>query len=141
MKSKIINVVLILLLSFGLASISLAQVGRQTGTISGTVSDEEGNFLPGATVTLTGTGIMGSLTYVTGERGRFRFPSLIPGECEVKVEMPGFKTTVRGGLRVQVGKTIDIQIILSVTTIEEQVTVVATVPMVDIETSKTQISR
>ncbi len=139
MKNKITNMVLILLLSFGLVSISFAQ-GRQTGAISGTVSDEEGNLLPGATVTLTGTGIMGSLTYVTGERGRFRFPSLIPGECEVKAEMPGFKTTVRGGLRIQVGKTIDIHIILSVTTIEEEVTVVATTPVVDIETSKVIVS-
>ncbi|MDH5386541.1 MAG: TonB-dependent receptor, partial [Candidatus Aminicenantes bacterium] len=140
MKNKITNVVLILLLSFGLASISFAQVGRQTGTIAGTVSDEEGSLLPGAIVTLTGTGVMGSLTYVTGEKGRFRFPSLIPGECEVKVEMPGFKTTIRGGLRVQVGKTIDVHITLSIATIEEQVTVVATVPVVDIETSKISVS-
>jgi hypothetical protein len=139
MKNKITNVVLILLLSFGLASISFAQ-GRQTGIISGTVSDEEGNSLPGATVTLTGTGIMGTMTYVTGERGRFRFPSLIPGDCELKVEIPGFKTTTRGNIRVQVGKTVEIDVILPVATVEEEVTVVAATPVVDIETSKVIVS-
>ena len=77
MKSKILNGALILLLTLGLTSIGFAQ-GSQTGSISGTVADEEGNVLPGATVSLTGTGIMGILTYVTGEMGRFRFPSLSP---------------------------------------------------------------
>ncbi|MBE0430039.1 MAG: TonB-dependent receptor [Thermoleophilia bacterium] len=138
MNKKIFKVSLTLLLAFGLTSAVFAQ-GRQTGSISGTVLDEEGTPLPGATVTLTGTGIMGSLTYVTGEHGKFRFPSLIPGECQVRVEMPGFKTTIRKGLRVQVGKTIDVDIILAITTIEEEVTVTAESPMVDIETSKISI--
>lgn len=138
MKNKILNVAMILLLSFGLASISFAQ-GRQTGSISGTVSDEEGNLLPRATVTLTGTGIMGSLTYLTAETGRFRFPSLIPGECELKVEIPGFKTAIRRGLRVEVGKATDVDIILTVTTIEEEVTVTAVSPVVDVETSKISV--
>jgi len=138
MNKKIFKVFLILLLAFGLTSAVFAQ-GRQTGSISGTVLDEEGTPLPGATVTLTGTGIMGSLTYVTGERGKFRFPSLIPGECKVRAEMPGFKTTIREGLRVQVGKTIDVDIILAITTIEEEVTVTAESPMVDIETSKISV--
>jgi hypothetical protein len=139
MKNKILNVAMILLLSLGLASTSFAQAGRQTGSISGTIADEEGNFLPGATVTLTGTGIMGSLTYLTSETGRFRFPSLIPGDCELKVEMPGFKTVIRPGLRVEVGKTTDVDIVLTITTIEEEVTVTAANPVVDVETSKVSI--
>ena len=138
MNKKIFKISLILLLAFGLTSASFAQ-GRQTGSISGTVSDEEGNLLPGATVTLTGTGVMGSLTYVTGETGRFRFPSLIPGECELKAEMAGFRTAIRKGLRVQVGKTTEVDIILTITTIEEQVTVTAESPVVDVETSKISV--
>jgi hypothetical protein len=138
MKSKILNGALILLLTLGLTSIGFTQ-GRQTGSIAGTVADEEGNALPGATVSLTGTGIMGILTYVTGEMGRFRFPSLSPGEAEIRVEMPGFKTTTRGGLRIQVGKTTDVHIVLSQTTIEEEVTVTAASPVVDVETSKISV--
>jgi hypothetical protein len=138
MSKKFFKLSLIMLLALGLTSISFAQ-GRQSGSISGKVVDEEGNPLPGATVTLTGTGVMGSMTYVTGETGRFRFPSLIPGECEVRVEMPGFKTTTRKGLRVQVGKTTEVTIILAIATIEEEVTVTATSPVVDVETSKVSV--
>lgn len=139
MKNKILNAAMILLLSLGLATFGFAQAGRQSGSISGTVSDEEGNALPAATVTLTGTGIMGSLTYLTSEAGRFRFPSLIPGDCELRVELPGFKTVIRKGLRVEVGKTTDVDIILPVSAIEEEVTVVAANPVVDVETSKISI--
>lgn len=120
MNKNIFKVSLILLLAFGLTSASFAQ-GIQTGSISGTVSDEEGNLLPGVFVTLTGSGVMGSLTCVTGERGRFRFPSLIPGEYEIKAEVAlGVGTAIRESLHVQVGKTTDVHIIFTLTTIEEQ---------------------
>ncbi|MBN2245205.1 MAG: TonB-dependent receptor, partial [Candidatus Aminicenantes bacterium] len=139
MKKKIFWVVLILLLSLGLASNSFAQ-GRQTGSISGTILDEEGQPLPGATVTLNGTGIMGSLSYVTGETGAFRFPSLIPGECELKVEMSGFQTTIQKGLIVNVGKTTDVTISLKQAAVSEEVTVTAESPVVDVETSKISVN-
>ena len=139
MKKKIFWVALILLLSMGLASNSFAQ-GRQTGSISGMILDEDGEPLPGATVTLIGTGIMGSLTYVTGETGIFRFPSLIPGECELKVEIPGFQTTIRKGLIVNVGKTTDVTINLAVAKEAREVTVTAESPVVDVETSKISVN-
>ncbi len=139
MSKKLFKFSLIMLLALGLTSITFAQ-GRQTGSISGTVVDEEGNPLPGATVILTGKAVMGSLTYVTGETGRFRFPSLLPGGCEVRVEMPGFKTTTRKGLIVSVGKTTEVTITLAAATIEEEVTVTAASPVVDVETSKVSIN-
>ena len=139
MSKKFFKLSLIMLLAFGLTSITFAQ-GRQAGSISGKVVDEEGNPLPGATVILTGTAVMGSLTYVTGETGRFRFPSLLPGDCEIRVEMPGFKTTTRKGLRVQVGRTTEAIITLALATIEEEVTVTAASPVVDVETSKVSVN-
>jgi len=137
MNKKFFKLSLIMLLALGLTSITFAQ--RQTGSISGTVVDEEGNPLPGATITLTGTGVMGTKSYVTGETGRFRFPALLPGGCEVRVEMPGFKTTTRKGLLISVGKTTEVTITLSIATIEEEVTVTAESPVVDVETSKVSV--
>lgn len=139
MKNKVFLVALILLMSLVLASNSFAQ-GRQTGSISGVILDEDGEPLPGATVILTGTGIMGSLTYVTGETGNFRFPSLIPGECELKVEIPGFQTTIQKGLIVNVGKTTDVSISLKQAAVSEEVTVTAESPVVDVETSKISVN-
>nr|MQY61126.1 hypothetical protein [bacterium] len=75
MNKKIFKVSLILILAFGLTSVSFAQ-GRQTGSISGTVVDTEGNLLPGCTVTLSGPKLLGTKSYVTSDAGKFRFPSL-----------------------------------------------------------------
>ena len=48
MKNKILNAAMILLLSLCVTTFSFAQAGRQAGSISGTVADEEGHPLPGA---------------------------------------------------------------------------------------------
>jgi len=140
MNKKIFKVSLILLLAFGLTSASFAQ-GRQSGSVSGTVVDTEGNLLPGCTVTLSGPRLIGTKSYVTSEMGKFRFPSVAPGRgYELRVELPGFKTTIRGGLIVSVAKATTVTIELEITTLEEEVTVVAASPVVDIETSKVSVS-
>lgn len=139
MNTKLFKFSLILLLSLTLTSITLAQ--RQTGSIYGTVVDEEGNVLPGATVTLSGPSLLGTRTYVTSDTGKFRFPALSPGpKYELKVEMSGFKTTIRKGLIVSVGKSTEVTITLEVATIEEEVTVTAESPVVDVESSKVSVN-
>jgi hypothetical protein len=138
MSKRIFKLSLILLLAIGLSSTAFAQ-GRQTGSIHGTVFDEEGNPLPGATVTISGPAFMGTKTYVTSATGKFRFPSLLPGNHEIRVELPGFKTYIRPNIRVNVGKTTDISVTLEVTTIEEEITVTAESPVVDIESSKVSV--
>ncbi len=140
MNTKIFKVSLIFLLALGMASISFAQ-GRQTGSIYGKVVDTEGNVLPGCTVTLTGPKLMGQLSYVTSDTGSFRFPSLLPGrDYGVRVEMPGFKTVTRPGLIVSVGMVTEIKVEMEVTTLEEEVTVTAASPVVDVQTSKTRVN-
>jgi len=140
MNKKIFKVSLILILAFGLTSASFAQ-GRQTGSVHGTVVDTEGNLLPGCTVTLSGPKLIGTKTYVTSDMGKFRFPSIAPGRSyELRVELPGFKTTIRKGLIVSVARATTVTIEMDITTLEEEVTVVAASPVVDIETSKVSVS-
>ena len=61
-------------------------------TLSGTVSDSSGAFIPGTEVraTHTGTGVVS--TVVTNESGAYRFASLQPGQYQVSASMPGFQT-------------------------------------------------
>jgi hypothetical protein len=54
--------------------------------------------------------------------------------------MPGFKTIRRPGLIVSVGKVTEIEVVMEVTTLEEEVTVTAESPVVDAETSKTSVN-
>jgi hypothetical protein len=140
MNTKVLKASLIFLLALGMTSIAFTQ-GTQTGSIHGTVVDTEGNALPGCTVTLSGPKLLGQRSYITSDTGGFRFPALSPGrDFEVRVEMPGFKTVVRPGLIVNVGKVTDIEIVMEVTTLEEEVTVTAESPVVDVETSKTSVN-
>ncbi len=140
MNKKIFKISLTLLLAFGLTSAVFAQ-GRQTGSISGTVVDTEGNLLPGCTVNLSGLKLLGTKNYVTSDVGKFRFPALPPGSgYQLRVELPGFKTTIRGNLIVSVARATIVTIVLEITTIEEEVTVVAVSPVVDVQTSKVSVS-
>lgn len=136
MKQKQIILALILILSLFI----VAQAQRQTGSIYGRVIDKEGNPLPGATVTISGPAMMGTNSYVTSEAGLFRFPSLLPGEYEIKAEMPGFKTLIRKGIIVSVGRTTEVELELEVAKVEEEVTVVAASPVVDVQSTKISIN-
>jgi outer membrane receptor for ferrienterochelin and colicins len=62
----------------------------QQGGLTGSVGDETGASLPGATVTVTGPGV--TRTTVTETDGTFRFTGLPPGRYEVTVALAGFST-------------------------------------------------
>ncbi|MBA7520619.1 hypothetical protein ES705_12715 [subsurface metagenome] len=138
MNIKIFRFFLIFLLALGLASTTFAQ-GRQTGSISGTIVDVEGIPLPGVTITATSEALMGSKTYVSKDTGSYRFPTLPPGIYTIKCELPGFKTVTRGEIIVRVGMAITINITMEMTTIEEEITVVAPSPVVDMQTTKISV--
>jgi len=88
----------ILALLLAVAIPSHAQVAA--GTVSGTVADETGGVLPGATVTLTGPGT--SKTAVTGSDGAYRFTGVAAGSYKLTVSLSGFGVVTQD---VTVGET------------------------------------
>ena len=71
-----------------LLTASLAMAQLTTGNISGTVTDQSGGAIPGASVTLRNveTGI--SRSTATGANGRYEAPNLPVGAYEVSVTLP-----------------------------------------------------
>ncbi len=137
--SKVMKVAIVFVLVFMVSVFVWAQ--RQTGSVAGEVTDDQDAPLPGASVTLKGPALMGELTYVTSEGGDFRFPAVPPGrDYVILVEMPGFKVLNRGGIIVSVGKTSTINVQLEATTLQEEVTVVAESPTVDVTSSKISVN-
>jgi hypothetical protein len=100
----------------------------QGGGIAGTVKDQQGGVLPGATTTLQG--IDATRSFVTDASGTFRFLDLAPGPYKLTVALDGFRTVVREGVIVEVGKNVDLSFSLTVG-IKETVTVTAATPLVD----------
>jgi len=134
MRRIIISMVAISTVLLLMGSMSYAQT--RTGSIKGTVADTEGEFLPGATVELSGEKLMGGThSIITNEEGKFRFPNLMPGEYEVIITMEGFQTAKRSKLRVNLGGTVTVDVDLNMASLEETVTVSAESPVVDVQKS------
>ncbi len=78
---------LALLTALGAAA-AIAQVG--TASITGTVTDQQGNAVAGATVKLLNNS-GSSRTGTTNDNGVYLFPSVQTGVYRIDVEMAGFK--------------------------------------------------
>jgi hypothetical protein len=134
MRRIILSMVAISTALLLMGSMSYAQI--RTGTITGTVKDADGVILPGATVGLSGEKLLGGVRSVmTNEKGKFRFPNLMPGEYEIAVSLAGFRTAKMSELRVNVAGTVTVDVILEQATIDESVIVLAEAPVVDVKKS------
>jgi hypothetical protein len=112
---------------------ALAQQG--TAEVRGRVTDAQQAVLPGATVTLrhqeSGMFRQGTTT----AEGMYFLSGVMPGVYELTAELAGFKKYTRPNLRVEVGRTATVDVQLEVGGLEEQMTVTAEPPLVDV-TSK-----
>src|SRR5580700_76796 len=78
----------------------LAQV--PVGSVTGTVHDQSGGVMQGATVTVTNKDTARERRVVSGADGTFHVAPLLPGDYSVKAEASGFRTLVDNAT-VQVG--------------------------------------
>ncbi len=130
--------VIIGFLVLALAAVSVPLVQAQSvleGKVLGTVTDEKGEPLPGATAELTGPSIMGKRTAITSARGTFVFLNVPPGTFKLTATLPGFKTYVQEDIMLTAGSAVELRVAMQIGTIEEQVTVIAASPVVDVKTS------
>ncbi len=90
------------LLLVAIATTAFAQ--GVTGTLAGTVKDQQGGVVPGATVTLISqTQGTRSAPVVTNATGDFVIPNINADTYTVRVEMPSFKTLNRTDVLVRSG--------------------------------------
>lgn len=125
--------VVVAVLLFAVTSPALSQT--QTGSISGTVNDATGQVLPGVTVTLEGGSLIAAREAISNDVGVYRFPNIPPGSYNLSFSLPGFKTLVMEGIRVEIGRNTAINPLLELATVEEVVTVTGESPMVDTKTT------
>ena len=135
-KMKIKAIISLLAFLLILSPLVFSQ-SRETGAIVGMIIDDEGTPLPGVTVTLTSPAIMGEKSFITDAEGKYRFPALRPGLYAVKAELPGFGTVIQEEIRLHTTVRLTVDVTLKVSTIEEEVTVIAESPTVDVKSSET----
>ena len=130
---------ILLLLCFSLIFTSISFTQELTGSIRGTITDQEGTLLPGVEVTASSEAMMGTKKYVSTDSGAIRFPALPPGTYTITCACPGFKTLERSNIIIQVGKVVTLNITMEMSEVEEQVTVTAASPTVDVKQTKLSI--
>ncbi len=111
------------------AALSFAQ--QSTGTISGTVSDQQGAVIPGAQVEVRNAGTNAVFATSANENGVYIAPGMVVGEYEISVESEGFRRSVRSGVTLQVGQNAEVNITLEIGQVTEVVEVVGEAPLVD----------
>ncbi|HEX6463811.1 MAG TPA: TonB-dependent receptor, partial [Vicinamibacterales bacterium] len=110
-----------------------AHAQTSVGTVEGTVADQQGAVLPGATATLTGP--RGSQTATTDDKGRYRFVAVQPGDYTLKVQLGTSFAPQTRAVTVGLGMIATIDFALTVASVAERVEVTAEAPPVDVRSS------
>jgi hypothetical protein len=117
----VVALVVALLLTGG----SLRAQTSSTSTVTGTVFDKSGATVPNAKVDLEDVDTKAKNSVTSGGDGVFTFPSVRPGNYNITVSGKGFRQSVVSGVKVEVGKSANVNILLEVGGMTETVEVTA----------------
>jgi hypothetical protein len=110
-----------------LVAVSVSAQGVQTGTIRGTIRDQQDLPVPGVTVTATSPALQGPRTTVTDGQGIYTLTALPAGRYRLTFELSGF-TPVERTADVPLGLTVDQNVSMVTAGVTEAVRVVADTP-------------
>lgn len=113
-------------------ALSLTTLQAQvTGTITGSVFDESGASVPGATIsaTLVQQNLLRTTESVAD--GRYVFNALPPGAYTLTVEQAGFQRLVRSEISLAVNQNLRVDLVMRLGAVSEVVEVTGSAPLVD----------
>src|SRR5437867_8167748 len=117
------------------AMLAVPAIGyAQEATLSGTITDSTGGVLPGVTVTAVHEATGNTFIAVTDQRGAFRLP-VRTGVHRVTAELAGFATVTRS-IDLLVNQQAVVNLQLSPSTVQENVTVTGEAPLIDTTSSQ-----
>src|SRR6266436_6524031 len=102
---KSIQILLVCLAVVSCYSAAMSQAQSNAADLQGSVRDPKGAVVAGATVTARNTATNSSRDATTNDDGFYKIVSLTPGEYEVTVKAPNYKTAVIKTVTLTVGQT------------------------------------
>jgi hypothetical protein len=108
------------------------------GSVTGTVSDDSGAAIPGATVTVVNEGTGLAFDTVTDETGTYTVRNVAGGVYTMRASLQGFKEYVQTGITVAPGGIVRINGRLEVGALTESVTVTTEAAL--LKTDKADVS-
>jgi hypothetical protein len=95
------------------------------GSLSGTLKDQSGAVVSGATITLVNTALKSEYKAASNGQGFYSFPTLPVGHYDLTIEATGFKIQKKTNLTVDTDAALKRDVVLSVGQRSENITVVA----------------
>jgi hypothetical protein len=135
-RKTLVSVGMLCLMTFVFAGSSEAQ--QLYGSVTGTVKDESGAAIPGATVAILNTQTALERTTVSNDTGTYNFTNVLPGAYDVKVSLQGFKEFIETGVPVSVNTVSRVEVTLTVGALTETVTVASETQL--LQTDKADVS-
>jgi hypothetical protein len=126
MSKKLTFFYLISFLSISLALSPRALAQQTLGGITGTISDDSGAVIPGATVKVVGDQTNLTRTMDTSDTGFYLIPNLPIGSYTITVTHTGFETLTIPSIQVQANRTATVNGTLKIGNVTESVTVAET---------------
>lgn len=126
-KRSAVGRVFFVLAALVVVSLFIATANAQSGTssITGTVTDAQGQIVAGATVRLVNAEKGFSRTVTTTADGVFSFSSIQPDTYQIEVEAGGFKKYVQTNVQALVDRPIDLTLALEVGNVNETINITA----------------
>jgi len=132
MGARIIGSVIVLVM--GIVALPIKGYAQEA-TLSGQVTDTTGAVLPGVVVRAIHEASGNTIEVVTDGRGGYRIPARI-GVHRITAELAGFTTVTRTGLELVVGQQAVVNLQMSLSGVQETITVTGDAPLVDTTRSR-----
>jgi hypothetical protein len=113
-----------------LVCVPLFSQGNQ-GRVTGTVTDQSGGAINGATVTVMDVARGLNRTLTTDDAGLYNAPNLLPGTYTIRGEAKGFKRVEQQNVLLEVGKEIRVDLSLQPGEVTQTITITEAPPMVE----------
>jgi hypothetical protein len=117
----------LLLILFSASALAQSTAGR----VLGTLTDQSGAAVPGATIVVTDIQRGLSRTVSTDDSGDYAAPDLQPGTYKIHVEAKGFKAAERPNVQIEVATDVRADFILQPGQVSETVTINEDIPLLN----------
>jgi len=123
------------LILLGLMAVGPVSAQTYTATLTGTVTDQNGQPIPNVKVTATNQSTNLSSSTQTSDSGVYTIPFLPVGNYVTTAELQGFKKTISSKLTLEVNQTARVDLQMQVGEVSEQVVIDSSAPILQSETT------
>jgi hypothetical protein len=116
---------LVVLIALSLAAAPSRAQTASTTVVTGVVFDKSGATVPQATVELEDVDTKSKTSVTTGNDGEYTFRAVHPGNYTITVSSKGFRQSIVSGVKVEVGRSASVNVVLEVGGTTETVEVMA----------------